>query len=153
MAGSPALDKGAAATGPLGAVTTDQRDGVRPIDNGNITNAMGGNGSDIGAVEVGPVLSKAFDPTTISVGQTATLTFTITNSTGNPAQSGIAFTDTLPSGLTLAASPTTTCGGTVSGTTGGNTISTQLQFSTSRAALRAIHPGGPQRLGEVLFDE
>jgi hypothetical protein len=40
-----------------------------------------------------------------------------------PAQSGIGFTNTLPAGLVLAAAPTASqCGGTVSGSAGGNTI-------------------------------
>src|SRR5206468_11711512 len=56
-------------------------------------------------------LNKAFAPATIDVGGTSTLTFTITNGAGNPAQSGINFTDTLPANVLVAATPnvTTTC--------------------------------------------
>jgi len=42
---------------------------------------------------VQPSLSKAFAPTTIATGGTSTLTFTLTNGAGNPAQTGIGFTD------------------------------------------------------------
>ena len=48
MAGSLALDKGKA----FGGVTTDQRGFVRTYDDPNITNATGGDGSDIGAFEL-----------------------------------------------------------------------------------------------------
>jgi large repetitive protein len=64
-------------------------------------------------------LSKAFIPTTIAQDAGANLRFTITNSVGNPAQAGIAFTDTLPAGLRLSPMATGTvvgagCAGTVS---------------------------------------
>jgi CSLREA domain-containing protein len=45
--GSPAIDKGFS----FGS-TTDQRGSDRPSDNGAVANAVGGDGSDIGAVEV-----------------------------------------------------------------------------------------------------
>lgn len=61
-----------------------------------------------------PKLAKAFDPGTIGPGGSASLTFTITNTTGDPAQSGIAFTDKLPAGLAFDAVLTNTCGGTAS---------------------------------------
>ncbi len=53
LAGSPAIDKGAAATDPISGmpITTDQRGFPRPVDNPAIANATGGNGSDIGAFE------------------------------------------------------------------------------------------------------
>jgi CSLREA domain-containing protein len=54
LAGSPAIDKGAAVT-PLAALavlTTDQRGAPRPFDNPSIPNAAGGDGSDIGGFEV-----------------------------------------------------------------------------------------------------
>ncbi len=72
-----------------------------------------------------PTLTKAFSVPRIAIGGTANLVFTVTNSAGNPAQSGFGFTDTLtaPNGLVLAAAPTAAqCGGTVSGTAGGSTI-------------------------------
>jgi uncharacterized repeat protein (TIGR01451 family) len=72
-----------------------------------------------------PTLTKAFSVPRIAIGDTANLVFTVTNSAGNPAQSGFGFTDTLtaPNGLVLAAAPTAAqCGGTVSGTAGGSTI-------------------------------
>ena len=50
-------------------------------------------------------LSKSFNPTTITVGGTTTLTFTLTNPAAfNPAQT-VSFADTLPPGLQLAAVP------------------------------------------------
>ena len=50
-------------------------------------------------------LDKAFSPTTINVGQTSTLTFTLTNGAGNPAQAGISFSDSLPGNVIVAATP------------------------------------------------
>jgi hypothetical protein len=47
LAGSPVLDAGSAA----GGVTVDQRGLARVVDLAGITNAAGGNGSDIGSVE------------------------------------------------------------------------------------------------------
>lgn len=46
--GSPAIDKGGAVAG----MTTDQRGGMRPVEFSGINNAVGGDGSDIGAFEV-----------------------------------------------------------------------------------------------------
>lgn len=47
LAGSPAIDRGNSF-----GLTTDQRGFLRPADNPTITNAPGGDGSDIGAFEV-----------------------------------------------------------------------------------------------------
>ena len=49
------------------------------------------------------ILSKAYSATTLGVGQSSTLTFTVTNGSGNPTQSGLAFTDTLAGGLSVTA--------------------------------------------------
>jgi hypothetical protein len=52
MPGSPAIDKGKSF-----GLTTDQRGVARPVDFPSLTNASGGDGSDIGAFEAGrPVL-------------------------------------------------------------------------------------------------
>lgn len=69
-------------------------------------------------------LSKAFSPTSIAVGQTSLLTITVFNRTVNPL-TGITFTDTLPSGLVLAANPSaqTTCtGGSLQAFPGDNKV-------------------------------
>lgn len=68
-----------------------------------------------------PSITKAFSVTHIPVFTfspvTATLTFTITNSNTANALHGLAFTDNLPSGLAVANTPSTTCGGTATATT------------------------------------
>ncbi|MDA7417544.1 hypothetical protein PGB34_14340 [Xenophilus arseniciresistens] len=70
-----------------------------------------------------PVLTKAFSPSAIVQGGTATLTFTIQSLAGVPLQAGLTFTDTLPAGLVLAQAPALNqCGGLVTGAAGGSTI-------------------------------
>ena len=54
---------------------------------------------------IAPTLIKSFNPIEIVVGQTSTLTFTITNISSNPSQNNISFTDNLPFGLILVDSP------------------------------------------------
>jgi hypothetical protein len=58
-----------------------------------------------------PSLSMAFNPSSVSAGTTSTLTFTINNGTGNPAQSGLGFSDQLDPALTVGAVNAGTCGG------------------------------------------
>ncbi|MBV8750501.1 MAG: DUF11 domain-containing protein, partial [Candidatus Eremiobacteraeota bacterium] len=71
-------------------------------------------------------LAKAFAPTTIPSGGTSTLTITIPNTASGAINlTGMALTDTLPAGITIAATPNaaTTCtGGTVAATAGGTTV-------------------------------
>ncbi|MCX7840213.1 MAG: DUF11 domain-containing protein, partial [Anaerolineae bacterium] len=69
-----------------------------------------------------PTLTKSFSPTTVAVNGTSTLTFTVTNPNNNVALSGIAFTDTLPDGLTVTTGSSSQCGGTLT-TTAPKTIS------------------------------
>jgi uncharacterized repeat protein (TIGR01451 family) len=59
-----------------------------------------------------PTLAKAFAPATIPVGETATLTFALTNPNTTPL-SRITFADPFPGGLAVAANPSVmnTCGG------------------------------------------
>src|SRR5438067_9832591 len=52
-----------------------------------------------------PIFTKAFLPAAIDLGGTSTLTFTLANGAGNPAEAGINFTDTLPAGVTVAGTP------------------------------------------------
>ncbi len=49
-----------------------------------------------------PTLTSSFSPSPVGVGNTATLSFTIQDSnTSGPAETGIGFTDTLPSGVVV----------------------------------------------------
>ena len=60
-------------------------------------------------------LTKAFSPVSVPAGSASTLSFTLSNSTGNPAQAALGFTDTFPSNLTVASplAVTNTCGGSL----------------------------------------
>jgi uncharacterized repeat protein (TIGR01451 family) len=72
-----------------------------------------------------PTITKAFNPSTVSIGQTSTLTFTITNPGLNPL-TGVGFTDTFPANL-FVQNPnglTGSCdGGTITATAGTGTVS------------------------------
>ena len=60
---------------------------------------------------VQPTLTKNYSGTSIAAGTSTPLNFRLTNATGNPAQTGLAFTDTLPSGLRLTTGATATVAG------------------------------------------
>jgi uncharacterized repeat protein (TIGR01451 family) len=69
-----------------------------------------------------PVLATSFTPTSIPLGTATTLNITVTNPAANAvALTGVAFTDTLPAGLTVPNASASVCGGTVT-LSGGNTI-------------------------------
>ena len=77
------------------------------------------------AASAQPGFSKSFSPDTIGPGSVSTLIFTIDNSESAGTVSGMAFTDVLPAGVTLAdpAIPTSSCNGTLSAPDGGTTVS------------------------------
>lgn len=101
----------------------------------NVTNAVTASCLTVlGAQAQVPTLAKALSPATITAGGTSVLTFTITNpATNNPAQT-FSFTDMLPTGLVVAATP-----GVVNGCTGG-TIS-------AAAGATSINVGGGISVG------
>jgi uncharacterized repeat protein (TIGR01451 family) len=117
--------------------------GIENNTTGNVTSTEGGTGGTASAslnVVAPPSIAKAFNPTTIALNATTSLTFTITNPAANTvALNGVAFTDTLPTGLTVANASATVCGGTLTTTapTGialsGATIAvnSQCQFSVT----------------------
>ncbi|MFZ2726641.1 MAG: hypothetical protein WAX77_10350 [Methylococcaceae bacterium] len=76
-----------------------------------------------------PVPSKSFSPSTVSVGQTSTLTIGVQNADNVSTLTGVNWTDTLPTGLKVAATPAVTqsnCGTATFNPTAGNT---SLSFS------------------------
>jgi uncharacterized repeat protein (TIGR01451 family) len=82
-----------------------------------VTSTNGGTGDPATATLVvahqPPTLTKVFLPSTVRVGETTTLRFTLRNPNPIVALSRITFADPFPSGLAVAASPavTNTCGG------------------------------------------
>src|SRR5262249_38139504 len=87
---------------------------------GAVTSTEGGTGNTATAsvnVVAPPSIAKVFNPSTIALNATTSLTFTITNPAANTVSlTGVAFTDTLPTGLTVANATSTVCGGTLTTT-------------------------------------
>lgn len=103
------------AAASTGAATTTFRinaDGANPsgasmlLDNIVVTGC--------GIVSPAPTLAKSFLSDPIAKGATSTLRFTINNTAAaNTALTGIAFSDVLPAGLSVATSSASKCGGTL----------------------------------------
>jgi hypothetical protein len=73
-----------------------------------------------------PSISSSFTPSSIPSGGTSTLSFTITNNDSGQGLTGVGFTDTLPTGVTVASpnGASGTCGGgTFTANAGTDTIS------------------------------
>ncbi len=89
---------------------------IYPFNSGNTNNGSDSNIDNVTftgcKAATKPTIAKAFAPNPIAVNGTSTLTFTLTNP--NSVQlTGATFTDALPSGIQVAATPSasTTCGG------------------------------------------
>ena len=80
-----------------------------------------------------PTITKSFSPATILVGQTSTMTLVIENN-HNASISGLSFSDTFPTGMTVASTPapTNTCNGTL--TANANALSISLSAGSITAA-------------------
>ncbi|MCG6904909.1 MAG: DUF11 domain-containing protein [Rhodobacter sp.] len=71
-----------------------------------------------------PVFAKAFSPATITQGETSTLSFTIDNTANAIEADALAFLDTFPAGMEVAATPSAanTCGGTFAPVAGDGSV-------------------------------
>jgi uncharacterized repeat protein (TIGR01451 family) len=98
------------------------------------TNTVGG--CSAAPIVLPPTVTKAFSPTSITVGGVSRLTITLSNPNAAAITLNAAFTDTLPSGVLVAAAPnpTTTCGGGVTATAGGSSVTLSQAGSTIPAA-------------------
>src|SRR5260370_10538993 len=75
---------------------------------GQVTSTNGGTGNtatDTLTVGSPPQITKSFNPTSIVLNANSTFSFTITNPNSNVTLNGLAFTDSLPSGLPRASTP------------------------------------------------
>jgi hypothetical protein len=98
---------------------------------GAVTSTEGGTGlvSNTATLSVGaapPTIAKAFGTPSVVLNATTTLTFTLRNPNSAASLSGIAFTDTLPAGLSIPSANglTGSCGtGTITATGGTNVVS------------------------------
>jgi uncharacterized repeat protein (TIGR01451 family) len=72
-----------------------------------------------------PAFAKAFGAMTVNVGNSTSLTFTITNNDSASTLTGLAFTDTLPTGLVVSTpnALVNNCGGTVTATAASGSVS------------------------------
>jgi uncharacterized repeat protein (TIGR01451 family) len=115
------------------AVTLQVPADAAPGSYANVTSVVTSSGLQVGepaaddlVIEPAPLFAKSFSPPAIESGGVATLLFTIDNSAAAVAATGLAFTDVLPAGLTVAAVPnaSTTCtGGTLTAVAGTGTVS------------------------------
>ncbi|TMG96796.1 MAG: DUF11 domain-containing protein, partial [Betaproteobacteria bacterium] len=94
---------------------------------GGTNSGSGGSATASLTAIVAPSIAKSFGTNPILVNGTSLLTFTITNPNASDALTGIAFADTYPGGLVnvspLSPPIANTCGGSVTATAGGNSIS------------------------------
>ena len=86
------------------------------------TQGVGATASDVLYVEVLPTVGKAFTPATILFGAASTMSFVVTNNFGNTV-TGLAFSDTFPAGMQIAATPAAanTCTATMESSNNGST--------------------------------
>jgi uncharacterized repeat protein (TIGR01451 family) len=109
---------------------------------GALTTSNGGNNAaatsaTLKVVAVPPTISKVFLPATIAAGGTSTVLITLFNPNSVPIALSSTFTDTLPTGVITAGTPSyaTTCaGGTVGGTAGTLTLSSGTSIPPGTSA-------------------
>ena len=93
---------------------------------GDLTSAFGNSGtaSDTLTVSLPPAISASFSPGNILPNEIATLTFTIDNTSGFAAATGLNFNSVLPNGMEVASAPNpaTTCGGNITAPAAGISV-------------------------------
>ncbi|MFF7455832.1 hypothetical protein [Kitasatospora sp. NPDC008115] len=91
-------------------------------------------------LDVTPQLDKSFSPISVTTGGISKLTFTVTNTNELAAKNGWSFKDSLPAGLTVAASPavSTTCpAGVVTAAAGATSVQVSGNLDAGMASCTA----------------
>ena len=97
--------------------------GIETVNKGKIGPAFLNAVKPGGACGLPADIKKAFSPTTVASGGTATLTITVSNNFPTSV-AGLKVTDSLPAPLVVGAAASTTCtGGTLAATVGSNSVS------------------------------
>ncbi|HSR50049.1 MAG TPA: IPTL-CTERM sorting domain-containing protein [Acidobacteriota bacterium] len=117
----------ASATCTVQADVTGNAAGVKNNLSGDLTSSLGNSGTAAASLTVNPppTFAKSFAPNPIPQGTDTTLTFTIDNSASTAEATGLDFSDDLPAGITVSATPnaSTTCtGGTLTASAGSSQI-------------------------------
>jgi hypothetical protein len=129
---SVGLSGGSVAAGgscTLSVSVTGAASGVKNNTTGIVSSIEGGAGTTSNTATVTvvapPTISKSFGASSILVNGLTSLTFTIGNPNATAALTGVAFIDSLPSGLQVASSPgaTNPCGGTFTATASSTSVS------------------------------
>jgi hypothetical protein len=132
--GTNAISLSAAALTPINSCTfsvnvTGTLAGQKNNTTGAVTSTEGGTGGTASAsiaVVAPPSIAKSFGSASIPLNMTTTLTLTVTNPAANTvAELGVAFTDTLPTGLVVATPNglSNSCNGTPAAVAGSTSIS------------------------------
>ena len=106
---------GPGASCTLSVNVTSSTAGTHMNVSGDLTSSAGNSGTATDDLEVDtarPSFSKSFSPSSVSFGGRSTLTFTVDNTANATAVSFMQFSDSLPTGVTIAspANATTDCG-------------------------------------------
>lgn len=109
--------------------------GVRMINNNGTASGNDHTIDNIRIIDVTPQLDKSFSPTSLVTGQTSILTLTVTNTSELSTKNGWSFTDTLPAGLKVAGTTTTTCpSATLTAPVGGGSVGVTANLSATMAS-------------------
>ena len=132
-AGSVSLSGAGVPTGASCAISVDVTSVLADTyvnTSGDLTSNLGNSGSANATLTINaspmPTFTKAFSPSSIVQGATSTLTFTIDSSTALIDVTALDFTDSFPSGMSVAAAPnaSTTCtGGTLTAAAAAGSVS------------------------------
>jgi uncharacterized repeat protein (TIGR01451 family) len=122
---------------------TGTTSGTKINTSGVVTSDQGAGNQAVAVLNVAwpPSILATFSPSTVGLGLTSSLTFTLSNPNPALALTGVAFTDNLPAGVEFQPGTSNACGGTVTRTSGSMSLSgatlaanTQCQFSLTVTA-------------------